>query len=943
MKHLRRLHVCCHEAALGDAPRDNDSDIEQKAGGANSMTYEDGAIRKRLALAACVLLVIATAAPVIAQENQTHEFDIEEKELGEALTEFGIATGSQVLFKDADVRGKTANGLEGVYTSKEAIKALLENTGVAYRVDDNGTLLVGSEYVRGESLGEGTTPAPFRAAQVDREETVPEGDSEIKNDDEVRVEDTIVVTGTLIRGLAPESSPVQSFFREDILNSGAATAQGFIQTLPQNFSGGSNETNGGLPNNLDAAGNVARGSSVNLRGLGSGSTLVLLNGRRMSPSSVFGDFVDISVIPASAIERVDIMTDGASSIYGADAVAGVVNFILRDDYEGVEASARYGSATEGSLDEFRGGLTGGTSWGSGNLLAAYEFLNRTNLSAGDRNFSNDAPLPTDLQPSQQRRSGLLSLSQDVTPFLELSGDVNFSSRETEFLSSVAGTREQTSRTDALNVSFSASWDVLDDWVLDFSSSYSRIDLDSTSLVVATGSETSNEIESDLFSSDLLISGDLVQLPAGSLKFAAGGHFRTEDLLATRQPSGVISVQGDREVYALYGEVFVPLIGPETAVPGVRRLEVNLSGRYSDFSDFGDTTNPKIGLLWSPVEHVRIRGSYSESFNPPALGRAGANDLSGTAYPTALFNLLLGLTPGDPSIANVTGLAISGTARDLGPETSSAFTGGVDIDRDWGAHRLSFSVSYFDIEFEDRIGTTPIPNNRSENDAPNIAFNNPELFPEGTVIFNPTVDQINEVIATLATPVAAFPGSDPLDAAFINFAGVRRNQTLNFVEGIDFDLSYSYSGGSGVYNLGLSGTYLSEFQQQAASTTPLIDVLDTQFNPVSLRLRGTAGYSNNGFSLNMFVNHTDSYKVDSTPDAASIDSWTTVDLNLAYDFADRFGDGILKNTQLRVSLNNLFDENPPSTPDAAVFGLFGYDPTNASPFNRFVSLEVIKEF
>ena len=73
---------------------------------------------------------------------------------------------------------------------------------------------------------------------------------------------------------------------------------------------------------------------MNLRGPGLSSTLVLLNGHRVVPSSGIGDFVDISLIPASAIERVEVLTAGASSIYGADAVAGVVNFVLHDDFDG---------------------------------------------------------------------------------------------------------------------------------------------------------------------------------------------------------------------------------------------------------------------------------------------------------------------------------------------------------------------------------------------------------------------------------------------------------------------------------------------------------------------------------------------------------------------------------------------------------------------------------
>ena len=905
---------------------------------------------------AAVIICASAHSAVLAQDENpgatpgaTKVYSIPPSAVGSALQTYSEQADVEIIYAEQDVEGKTTDGVDGAYSREAALEEIIGDADLSYEINDDGVVVIKSSFL--DLKRASSRPPEVRVARASYTDEAQDADAierdvedQSFDDEDDDYADVVIVTGTNIRGIAPESSPARSYTRDDILITGAATAQDFIQTLPQNFGGGSNENNGGLPNNVDAAVNIGRGSSVNLRGLGSGSTLVLLNGRRMTPSSVLGDFVDISVIPASAIERVDVLTDGASSIYGADAVAGVVNFVLRDDYEGAEASFRYGSVTQGNLDEFRVGLTGGTNWNTGNVLAAYEFFSRTNLSAGDRDFSSNAPLPNDLLPSQRRHSGLVSLSQEITPSFELSSDVSFSSRESEFVATIASnTNDQTSQTDALNVSIGASWEVTDNWFVDFSGGYSRVDLDFTTVIQALNSETSTAVTSDLYTSDLLITGDIVSLPAGAVKLAIGGHFRTEDLISTREPSGIVQVEGDRDVYAVYGEVFVPFIGPENAVPGVHRLELNVSGRYSDFSDFGDTANPKVGLLWSPVEDVRLRGSYSTSFNPPALGRAGANDLSGTAYPTALFNLLLGLTPGDPSIANVTGLAISGTSRDLGPETSRTFTGGVDIDKDWGAHTLSFSTSYFDIRYEDRIGSTPVPGNRGSFDAPNIAINSPELFPEGTVIFNPTLDQVNDIIADLAGPVSSFPGTDPLDAAFINFTGVRRNQALNFVKGVDFDLSYTYASGHGAYSLGFGGTYLRDFEQQAASTTPIIDVLNTQFNPVDLRLRGNLGYSHNGLSLNMFVNYADGYRVDDTPDAAPIDSWTTVDLNLAYDMADRFGDGAFKNIQFRLSVTNLFDENPPSTPDAPQFGLFGYDPANASPLNRFVAFEVTKRF
>ncbi len=100
-------------------------------------------------------------------------------------------------------------------------------------------------------------------------------------------------------------------------------------------------------------------SSVNLRGIGSGSTLVLLNGRRVANYAFDGGAVDVNSIPLSAVERVEILKDGASAIYGADAIAGVVNFILRKDFQGLEATAYGGWTEHGGGNQYQAVITGG--------------------------------------------------------------------------------------------------------------------------------------------------------------------------------------------------------------------------------------------------------------------------------------------------------------------------------------------------------------------------------------------------------------------------------------------------------------------------------------------------------------------------------------------------------------------------------------------------------
>src|SRR5687768_2722545 len=162
---------------------------------------------------------------------------------------------------------------------------------------------------------------------------------------------TVVVTGTRISRPSDfgNSSPVDVIDRESIEKAGFANLQ---QLMEKNVSNGAGafSTRG---NNQDSTANGA--ASVSLRGLGADATLVLVNGRRVAISAfaenITTNFVDINSIPVSAIQRVEVLKDGSSAVYGSDAVAGVVNIILREDFDGFELSAGGGWTTESGYDE----------------------------------------------------------------------------------------------------------------------------------------------------------------------------------------------------------------------------------------------------------------------------------------------------------------------------------------------------------------------------------------------------------------------------------------------------------------------------------------------------------------------------------------------------------------------------------------------------------------
>jgi len=210
----------------------------------------------------------------------------------------------------------------------------------------------------------------------------------------------IVVTGSRIAGL-PEDGPVQtlSVTREDILQSGAGTIIEVLQDLPVTSGGGqtfSTATAGALSSDTPVG-----ASAVSLRGLGASSTLTLINGRRAQISAFARgqeSFIDASSIPLAAIERVEVLPSGASAIYGADAVAGVVNFVLREDFEGIELSGSYGNSTAGT-DEGRFNISGvfGAQLGERNsVMLVVDYFRRNPFFLRDRAISRNS-----FSPSQQ--------------------------------------------------------------------------------------------------------------------------------------------------------------------------------------------------------------------------------------------------------------------------------------------------------------------------------------------------------------------------------------------------------------------------------------------------------------------------------------------------------------------------------------------------------------
>lgn len=221
-----------------------------------------------------------------------------------------------------------------------------------------------------------TTPqdAGGQAPPQDAPATIDEGDAAAAPD--------IVVTGSRIRGIAPVGSAVISVGPEQLEKTPTATLTDFLRTVPQVQGFGIDASS---PTVAGQGGtNTTRGSAINLRGLSPGATLTLLDGQRLPSSGVSGNYVDPNGIPALAVERVEVVADGASAIYGSDAVAGVVNFITRRDFDGVMVRGRGGLADDYWLAQ--GGIVAGKRWGSGGFVVVYEHTQTDNLNGGERDY-----------------------------------------------------------------------------------------------------------------------------------------------------------------------------------------------------------------------------------------------------------------------------------------------------------------------------------------------------------------------------------------------------------------------------------------------------------------------------------------------------------------------------------------------------------------------------
>lgn len=962
------------------------------------------------------MLVLAHSSPAAAQP-QRQTYDLPAQPLARSLRIVATQTGRSIAAPAERLSGKTAPAVRGAFTLDEVVERLLAGSGLRARPADDGLVI--------------------------------EQDSSAETSDERRVDEDILVTGTRIRGSGPVGSTVTVIDRKAIERSGYVTVQDIAQTIPQNFGGSPGETAGVSSFQSESGLNTAAGSSINLRGLGTGSTLVLLNGDRPPLGGFSGIFSDVSMIPASAIERIEIVADGASAIYGSDAVAGVVNIIPRSNFSGAESRLRVATA-DGDAEDVVASQLLGTRWRTGHAMIAYEFYRRTRLGASARAYATDdlrayggtdnrnrfaSPgtiiaangqifaipagqdgrnleasdlIPNqfnpgndwdqaDLLPDQRRHSVYGAARQEVMPGFDLYARGLYSSRSFEkreraisnatrtvpvtnpFYVDPIGTRqpvrvqysfvddlgpETTSgRVEAYGLSLGAAAE-LGRWSIDLHGTWGRQDeerridnrintarlaaaladpdpataytlfgsggTNSPAAIARIRGSTSAGNGGSVWSAALRADGPLVALPAGDVRLAVGTEYREERYRARPTISDVstlapvtlapIDLPDPRNVRAAYGELSIPVFGEGLDLPGLHGLDLSAALRAERYSDFGATTNPKLGIAWEPIRGATLRGTWGKSFRAPNF-----NNLRQDPANSLFFAFTL---PDPASVSGTTNvLVIRGNDPELRAERATSWTLGLDL-RPAALPGLIASLTYYNIDYRDRIDS-PAANLLT------FLVNRPTY--EGIIDTNPSLATIQGFFAApvFQNPFNLAPEDIELliDARFQNLSVVRQS-------GLDLDLGYRFDALGGTADLGLTGAYIFTIRQGLTATAPAVDVVDRLGNPVDLRLRARAAWSDQHWTVSAFANYIDSYTNLTSATPQQVASWTTVDLQIAYGFGDQ-GPG--RGWSLSLGATNLFDRDPPRA--AYFLGPFsaGFDPDNASPLGRVVALTVSKSW
>ena len=556
-----------------------------------------------------------------------------------------------------------------------------------------------------------------------------------------------ITVGSRAAGTAAEKAvPVDIFPEKAIETTGASETNQIIEALAPSF-------NFPRPTITDGTDTVR---PATLRGLGSDQVLVLVNGKRRHTSAlvhVNGSIgrgstgVDLNAIPASMIKSIEILKDGAAAQYGSDAIAGVINVILKEGAEPLTLDLKAGATTHGDGDLIDTSLNQGWTLGRGSLFATVEYRDRdeTNRAGPDpRPQGSRDPVP---QPNHHWGD---SKAKDFMGFFNGSTPVNDSGTASFYVFGGASRREGSHGGFFRRALQNQNWPqiypngflplieptvtdlsltsgvrgALGAWFWDGSLDYGDNEFEfhvTDSLNTSLGpnippNQTSffaGTLEADQLVANFDLSRALEVGLAGPLNVAVGVEARRDgyqikagepasyidggqpDQFGARAPAGAQVFPGFRpsnevDVHRDSYAVYVDLEGDV-----FRMLRVGVAGRFEDYDDFGSTSDYKVTARLAPVEQIVLRAAISTGFRAPSLGQAFFSTVSTNflAVGGVLLPFEVGTFPVESPVARALG------ARPLEPETSDHRSAGIV----WTPiPAVELAADYYSVDIQDRI-------------------------------------------------------------------------------------------------------------------------------------------------------------------------------------------------------------------------------------------------
>lgn len=373
----------------------------------------------------------------------------------------------------------------------------------------------------------------------------------------------------------------------------------------------------------------------------------------------------------------------------------------------------------------------------------------------------------------------------------------------------------------------------------------------------------------------------------------------------------------RDSYYAFGELSIPVIAPAQGSALGSSLDLSMAGRYEHYSQLGSVTTPKFGVIYAPLEGVRLKGSWGRSFRAATFYEQYSPTL-GFLYDASTFG-----ASGGTVIYYVGGNA------DLRPERSTNWSATLALSPSSLPH-AELEISYFDIRYRDRI-VTPLA-------YPTQALLNPAYAPFVTLAPDGATqaDIIDRLVTFTNLTSAAY---DPSQVRAI-VANANINAGRQKIRGIDVLARYSFDLAAGRLSMALNGSYL-ESEQQLIEGQAAIALAGTLFNPPHLRGRADVSWTDlGGVTLTAGLSYIGSVRDSRSQPGVRVASMLPLDLTARY--RSREEDGWLGGIDIIASVQNLFNDKPDTIATTSYFHA-PYDSTNYSPFGRVVSLTVSKSW